>query len=147
MPDAAELAIPSATRLTQRHAYGVASLALGSAVWLSYTALIVSVALIVFAVPSSLIILAQFADNGWIGFVLLLSRWGLGFALFGVGAVVVMIAFVLFVCASALSVLGLVYGAVSLRQRERRAFAVTGILLSAVVLAFNLALCLWAATS
>jgi hypothetical protein len=132
----------------RRHAFGLASLVLGAVVWLSYGAMIVTVAVLVLAVPSWLVLLVEFTQATGVPFVILTGGpWGFMFGVMGLAGVVGLIAFVVYVCATALCALAVVYGTAALVQREKRAFAVTGILLSVLVLALNVALFVLASTS
>lgn len=132
---------PAALRRKTPYAYGAASLALGSVVWLSYGALIVTIALLVAFVPGWLVLLIQLTDATGLPFVILTGGpWGFVFGVMALFGVVGSVAFVVFICASALSLLGVVYGVVGLVHRERRPFAVAGILLSAIIVIVNVVL-------
>lgn len=139
------LAVSPTTSATARpkqpHAFGLASLVLGSVFWLAYGAMILTLAVLVLAVPGWLVLLVELTQATGVPFVVLTGGpWVFLFAMMGVAGVLGTIAFVVYVCATALCVVGIVYGIVALVQREKRAFAVTGILLAVGVLVVNLVL-------
>lgn len=135
---AAAPATSAPARRKQPYAFGLASLVLGSVVWLAYGAMVATVALLVLAVPGWLALLIELTQATGVPFVVLTGGpWAYMFAVMGVAGIVGMIAFVVYVCATALGVVAVVYGVVALVQREKRAFAISGILLSAAVLVVN----------
>ena len=148
MSDALATAAASSTTSTTvrrkpRHAFGVASLALGSVTWLAYGSLIVTVALIVAFVPGWLVLLLQLTQATGLPFIILTGGpWGFMFGVMALFGVVGMVAFVVYLCASALSVLGVIYGVIGLVQREKRPYAVTGLLLSTIIVVVSVILLL-----
>lgn len=107
----------------------------------SYDVTVAFIDFLVLAIPGSFLALVELTKSTGVPFVMLTGGPHLMmFGVFGLAGVVFLIAAGVYVVATILSVLSIVFGIVALVRRRPRVLPVTGIVMSALILSANLAI-------
>lgn len=143
MTDAAviDASAPSAPRRKKGRGFGVASFVLAVLVLISYEAFIATVAVLIVVVPGWLFLMVELTQTTGLPFVILTGGPRLVmFGVMGLAGLLFSVGVFTYFAATVTSVLSIAFAIVALVRRARPVFAVTGIVMSILMLAVNLTL-------